>query len=177
MSDRRPFFKFPEGRNATEAKLKFDQPLEKEGQYGPYWLYKMDINGQEETVPASKSLHEAIQATGAKAGSVISVIRMGEGKDTRYDVVDTQNLDGGASEQQLEAEADRVFPPKPQPSAKTEFYTLLKKYKIAWGLAEKFLDGKQGEVNAVAFTFYKMAQDVGYDLRKEEGDAVPFDQL
>lgn len=174
MSNYPPIYKF-EATSARDPKsvditLKYDTPKETEGKYGTQYRYSVSINGDDYTIFATPGLHKAIQDTRGRAGDVLSVIRIGEGKDTRWDVV---RLDGsqGANADPIDdpflAPEERNIPKK---TSQTIFYDNLKRYEQAWIMAERFLTkhGGQGDLNAVSFTFYKMAQDAGYDLMNEE---------
>jgi hypothetical protein len=47
-------------------------------------------------------------------------------------------------------------------NTKERFYDNMERYKRAWNLASEFLETQQqtGDINAIAFTFYKMASDL-----------------
>jgi len=181
MNDRKPFYKFPtsDARNPqpTDATLLFDEPLEKEGKWGPYWIYKMRINGEEESIPATKGLHNAIQNAMGRKGDTLSVIRMGEGKDTRWDVINTNDAALYGENPPEKAPAARQAPPPVQQASNTKerFYDNMERYKRAWNLASEFLETQQqtGDINAIAFTFYKMASDAGYDLLDDTSNDFP----
>lgn len=155
----------------TEITLKFDSPKEIEGKWGPQWMYTVIHNGEEKTLYATKGLHGRIDEQGGKAGDTFSIIRTGSGKETRWDVMHVNDLHlRGDARQNPQPNVSAPTAAAPA-DAKSTYYTRLKQYAVAWNIAERFLSDKGGgdNINAVAFTFYKMAQDVGYDLRLEEG--------
>jgi len=159
----------------TEITLKFDTPKEIEGKWGPQWMYTVIHNGEEKTLYATKGLHGRISDNGAKAGDTFSIIRTGSGKETRWDVLHVDDLGLRGEARQNPQPNIKQSAPAASKDAKQEYYTRLKQYSLAWDIAERFLSDKGGgdNINAVAFTFYKMAQDVGYDLRKEEDGDDP----
>lgn len=119
--------------------------------------------GEEHTLFASKALHSRIQDTRAGKDDTISIIKVGEGKDTRWDVQKVEDLDEATGH------------PKPLNHGQEAFHQDLRRYSVAWDMAHDFLTekGQTGDLNAIAFTFYKMAKDARHDLlqEKEGGDS------
>lgn len=155
----------------TEVTLKFDTPKEIEGKWGPQWMYTVIHNGQEKVIYATKGLHGRIEEQGGKAGDTFSIIRRGEGKETRWDVLHVNDLHlRGEARQNPQPDINQSAPAKPAGNPKKEFFKRREQYGQAWDMAVDFLHAKQSnaDVNAVAFTFYKMAQDVGYDLMEDD---------
>jgi hypothetical protein len=182
----KPFYKFPATNprdpQPTEMEMLFDSPLEKEGQYGPYYIYKVRIHGEEESIAASPGLHKAIEGAFYKKGDVLSVIRTGEGKDTRYDILNTKDsaLDNDtqkpAPPPHKPQEPRQAAPARPaSPDARSNFIAALNQYSVAWDMAERMINHKEStaDTNAVAFTIYRMAKDAGYDLREEKKESEP----
>lgn len=178
-----PIFKVeptdPRNPKAVDVTLKFDTPKEvppKEEGWNPSWRYSVKIDDKDYTIFATKGLHNAIQETGAKAGDTVSVVRFGEGLKTEWDVLHTDNLGTEAAKNHGDAGDPFERPAggyRPKPDAKTEFYNSLKRYQEAWTIAGRFLEKNGGDASqhsAVAFTFYRMASDAGYDIREEEGN-------
>lgn len=177
MSKYPPIYKF-EPTSARDPKsvdvtLKYDTPQETEGKWGTQYRYSVSIDGTDYTIFATPGLHNAIQATGARANETISVIRLGEGKETRWDVVHEKQFGTSAAAKHDNPINDPFLKPeergKPQRSSKNLFYDNVKRYGVAWKMAETFLSERTqtADCNAVAFTFYKMAQDAGHDLLED----------
>jgi len=55
------------------VKFLFDEPLEKEGQYGVYWIYTVEHEGTEKIFFANEYLHGIIHDAGMKKGSIITI--------------------------------------------------------------------------------------------------------
>ena len=53
--------------------LNYDTPLEKDGKYGPYYIYSVDHQGVTHTMFANPRQHEAIQHAGGHRGSTIHI--------------------------------------------------------------------------------------------------------
>lgn len=68
--ENRPAYKFLTNV-PTKITLLFDKPLEKEGQYGKYWIYKSTINGAEESFFANIDLHGILM--NRKRGDVVEI--------------------------------------------------------------------------------------------------------
>ena len=180
MSKYPPIYKF-EATNARDPKsvdvtLRFDTPKEVEGKWGPQYMYGITVEGTDYTLYATPGLHRSIQETGARQGETISVIRFGEGKDTRWDVIHTKDF---SAKNSAHGNVDPFITPQernaPKRDAGVVFHENMMRYQIAWNMAHDFLQQVegQGDLNAVAFTFYKMAQDAQYDLLNED-DKPPF---
>lgn len=162
---------------SVDVTLKYDTPQEVEGKFGTQYRYSVTIDGTDYTIFATPGLHRAIENTGAKAGETISVIRIGEGKDTRWDIVHEKAFGSQAASNHNNPINDPFLKPeernKPRQNSRTLFEENMKRYSTAWDLATEFLTekGGDGDLNAVAFTFYKMAQDAGHDLLEDQGKA------
>lgn len=70
MENQKPAYKFLTNI-PTKVTLLFDKPLEKEGQYGKYWIYKATINGAEESFFANMDLHGILM--NKKRGDVVEI--------------------------------------------------------------------------------------------------------
>lgn len=172
-----PIYKFEatDARNprSVDVTLKYDTPREVEGKYGTQYRYSATIDGTDYTIFATPGLHNAIQRTGAKAGETISVIRLGEGKETRWDIVHSNQFGTDSASNHNNPINDPFMTPEevraPRRSNKNLFYDNVKRYGVAWKLASQFLEehNAQADHNAVAFTFYKMAQDASHDLLED----------
>lgn len=180
MSKYPPIYKFEasDARNpkAVDVTLKYDTPQETEGKFGTQYKYSVTINGTDYTVFATPGLHRAIESTGARANETVSVIRIGSGKETKWDVIHADQFGTNAAENHGTPNEDPFVSKqdasnyKPKKNARTTYYDNLRRYEIAWDIAERFAK-KQGTdqgLNAIAFTFYKMAQDADYDLLQEQ---------
>ena len=166
----------------TLITLKFNQPKEVEGNYGTQYMYGVIVNGEEKTIYATPGMHRRIQELGAKQGDTLSVIRTGQGKETRWDII----IDGRNGNKQVGRDGD-PFVEGPYASQQmksptfvpeVEFQRRIAQYGVAWEMAREFIDmhGGEADLNAVAFTFYKMAQDCGHDLTAaQEDDQTPFE--
>ena len=167
----------PREMRYVNATLKFDTPKEKEGKYGPYYIYGCkDDNGQDASLLASKALHEAIAELNVRAGAKIMIARLGEGKDTRWFAhVDEDPFIGeGPAARTEEAVQQRAR------TAPDDFGDRLAKYKAAMNEAVKIARQLEGtelpafarlDLNAVAFTIDRMAADCNTDLREvDEGN-------
>ena len=150
----------------TQVTLLFDTPREFEGKYGPQWKYSVESNGTEYTLFASKALHRQIQETFPAKGTTISIARVGEGKETKWDVVYVAGPKGSGDSQEARervgtsAPAPRVAGPDP-----SGFSASLDLYWDSFYYAINVLKGKEIEynvdANAVAFVIYKLAKDHG----------------
>lgn len=104
--------------------LKFDTPHEYEGkEYITYYYNGLNSNGEEETIAAFGGLHNKIKETGAAKGSVIQIVRFGEGKNTIWNVkvMNPESLlvkkDHSEVDWLDDAPVERVSPPPPVTSA------------------------------------------------------------
>jgi len=154
----------PHQPEPTEITLKFDSPKEIEGNWGPQWMYGVWHEGEEKVIYATKGLHNAIENTGSKANDTLSIIRTGEGKETRWSVLHTDDISLAGDAKKGNS---KPAPSRPQQTGMS-FQDRYEQYGVAWDMAVDFLAEKQttADVNAVAFTFYKMAMDAGHDLRE-----------
>lgn len=154
----------PHDPQPTVIKLKYDNPKEIEGKYGTQYMYGVTHQGQDKVLYATTGLHRQIEATQSRQGDELSVIRTGEGKETRWSVLplEDQHLSG----QPLPKQETQAAPTRRNGPTFEERYL---QYGVAWDMAVDFLAAKQSnaDVNAVAFTFYKMAQDAGHNLMEE----------
>jgi len=172
----------PRNPQPTLVTLKFNQPKEVEGNYGTQYMYGVIHEGMDKTIYATPGMHRRIQEIGARQGDTLSIIRTGEGKETRWDII----VDGRDGTKQIGRDGDpfvvgpyakqELKSPTFRPEA--EFQRRMAQYGVAWEMAHEFISqrGGEGDLNAVAFTFYKMAQDCGHDLTApQEADEAPFD--
>jgi len=53
--------------------LNYDTPLEKDGKYGPYYIYNVDHQGVTHTMFCNPRQHEAIQNAGGHRGSTVHI--------------------------------------------------------------------------------------------------------
>jgi hypothetical protein len=168
-------------------KLRFGQPKEVEGKFGPQFMYGVEVNGQPHTLFASKALDTAIYETGAEQNDYVAVIRTGEGKDTRWQarLVDpsgnhiegkSRNIRSAPSVSRGDAPAPRQDAPRPAPAPAPQVtqadriaaFLLDESLYFAAMARARILVGSEHPVsidlNAVSFVLYKMAKEHGVEL-------------
>lgn len=139
-------------------------------------------------------LNRAINETEAAKNDVIEIVRTGEGKRTRWyvDLSVVADSETSAREAQQDSRSD---PPKtskgwhkaPAPqtasgglTAAERFDHQVNRYLHALDLARVHTEQReipyQVDLNAMAFAFYKMAEDAGYDPTKDETPAAADDE-
>lgn len=181
MNDRPPILNIPAvdpfNPRPVIGRMRFGEPKQVEGKFGTQYMYGLDVDGQPHTLFASKALDAAIYETGAQQNDFIAIIRTGEGKDTRWQVrlVDEngQEIKGAGRNIKDAKPADRL-PEKPQPkpelSAEDRLANFIgdeDQYFGALARARHRIkdwpvgDGKNIDLNAVAFVLYKMAKEHG----------------
>lgn len=155
------------------AKLKYDKPMEKQGKRGPFYVYGCtDAAGKDASFLAFAEQHAAIKATGAGAGDVVYMAKVGSGPGeewfVRKDGDPFTRGPGGSYQDDRNAPAGRGFDAR------------LAQYNAALDVACEIAAHVENtrampgfahlDVNAVAFTLMKMADDTNTDLTKR-GDA------
>ncbi len=58
--------------------------MEVSGQYGPQFLYTVEIDGARDRLYATPKLHQQIQERGIEAGSMLTIVKV-EGEGNRLD--------------------------------------------------------------------------------------------
>jgi hypothetical protein len=155
----------------TKITLRFDEPKEKEGQYGMQYMYAVDVDGVKHTLFASGALHRLIQEHNPVKGTTLSIARVGKGTETKWDVVYVAGPKGDGSSSAPQARQDARSAPADAPQARRSgpnpqgFVEDLARYWMAFDLAMDTLKAKDitpsVDANAVAFVIYKMATDHG----------------
>lgn len=150
----------------TQVTLLFDTPKEFEGKFGPQWKYSVESGGTEYTLFASAALHRQISETFPTKGTTISIARVGEGKETKWDVVYISGPKGtGDSAQARERVAGGSAAPTPRSADPSGYNASLALYWEAFDAAMSTLTERgitpQVDANAVAFVIYKLAKDHG----------------
>lgn len=167
----------PRNPEPTLVVLKFDKPKEVEGKYGPQYMYSVQADGEDKVIYATPGMHRRIEELGARQGDALSIIRTGAGKDTRWDIImegrEGKALVGRDGDPFVEGPDAARKLKAPTFNPREEFQKRQAQYAVAWEMAKEFLtqSGDDADLNAVAFTFYKMAQDCGFDLTE---DTPPF---
>lgn len=175
MPDYPPILNIPASKsfrdlNEVQVTLLFDEPKEIDGKFGPQWKYSVEVDGVEHTLFASNALNRLIQEQSPSKGTTLSIARVGEKKDTKWDVVyvsgpkgdngvtsgsGRDDTSGGGSQSQGHGRT-----PSPE-----RFVDDLALYWQAFDLATETLKAKglepQADINAVAFVIYKLAKDNG----------------
>jgi hypothetical protein len=88
---------------------------EKDGDYGPQWMYKVDVDGQKEYLYANEKLHKALQAANVAKGSVLTVTLGKEGRSNVYTVT------GGGSAAPSSNSRPNPAAPAPRPAGGLTF--------------------------------------------------------
>jgi hypothetical protein len=150
----------------TQVTLLFDTPKEFEGKFGPQWKYSVESGGTEYTLFASAALHRQIQETFPTKGTTVSIARVGEGKETKWDVVYVSGPKGtGDSPQARERIAAGAGASTPRAADPSGYNASLALYWEAFDSAVSTLTERgltpQVDANAVAFVIYKLAKDHG----------------
>ena len=98
----------------TEVAFKFDTPMEKEGQYGPYDIWTVEMGDEEHVLFASGDLRDLLRAAEIDRGTVLTLLKE-ERKDGKkgYDFV-VSTLDGYI------VKADEESGQESEPEPKTE---------------------------------------------------------
>lgn len=173
MPDYPPTLNIPVSASARQLQpvdvtLNYDDPKEFEGKYGTQYKYSVNTtDGVEHTLFASQALHQRIEEHAPSKGTTLSIARIGEKKDTRWDVV------------YINGPKDRNTNTSPQPQTRgpnPDAYTRdLTLYWAAFDLAHETLTNKNYtpnvDANAVAFVIYKLAKEHGIP-----NPADPYDQ-
>jgi hypothetical protein len=177
MPDYPPILEIPVSKSfrqliETQITLRFDEPKEKEGNYGMQYMYAVDVDGVKHTLFASGALHRLIQEHNPVKGTTLSVARVGKGTDTKWDVVYVSGPKGdGESAPQARQDA-RGAPADSAPARRTApnpqgFVDDLARYWMSFDLAMETLKSKDVtpsvDANAVAFVIYKLATDHGVE--------------
>jgi hypothetical protein len=170
----------------TVVQLKFGEPKQFEGKFGPQFLYAVKHRDNDYALFASKALDAAIYETGANKDDYVAIIRTGEGKDTRWQArlvdIDGRPIEGAGRNIRQAQAAPRGEAPAPQATqaprqqrspedALAAYLTDENLYFAALARARKTLAGftpaspqQNVDLNAVAFVLYKMAKDNGVEL-------------
>jgi len=163
----------------TQVTLLFDTPKEFEGKFGPQWKYSVESGGTEYTLFASGALHRQIQETFPTKGTTISIARVGEGKETKWDVVYVSGPKGtGDSPQARERIAAGGGASTPRAADPSGFEASLSLYWDSLYYAINILKGQEiqynVDANAIAFVVYKLAKDHGIqDIHNPNVNPVP----
>lgn len=159
----------------VQATLMYDEPKPYENRYGKTgYRYSVMHNGEEHTLFASEALKRQMDEHGPVKGTTLSFARVGQGKDTRWDVVYVSGPQGepGGSREAPSTGGSGPAPRKHDPAG---FKKELDRYLNAMDLAIKHLGVReipiQADTNAVAFVIYKMAQDYGIEDPMNPGEA------
>lgn len=171
MKEQRPKLEVPVSSSfrdlqEVQVTLMFDTPKEFEGKYGPTWIYTVESAGTEYTLFASKALHRQMSEHNPVKGTVLSIARVGQGKETKWDVVYVDGPRGSGDAQEARERAGSTPPaPRPQGPNPQGFADGLSLYWASFDYAMKELKGRdiepQVDANAVAFVVYKLAKDNG----------------
>jgi len=150
----------------TQVTMLFDTPKEFEGKFGPQWKYSVESGGTEYTLFASAALHRQIQETFPTKGTTVSIARVGEGKETKWDVVYVSGPKGtGDSPQARERIAAGGGASTPRAADPSGFEASLSLYWDSLYYAINVLKGQEiqynVDANAIAFVIYKLAKDHG----------------
>lgn len=171
MAEYPPILEVPVSKSFRDLKevqvtLRFDTPKEFEGKYGVQYKYSVDVDGVEHTLFASPALHRLMQEQAPTKGTTLSIARVGERKDTKWDVVYVSGPKGdngvtsGSGSGSEQGSGIRGRSPSPE-----GYVNDLATYWQAFDLATEMLKSKglepQADINAVAFVIYKMAKDHG----------------
>jgi len=152
----------PRDLKPVDVTFQFDTPKEMEGKFGTQYKYTVQVDGIEHTLFASKALHRMIEEHAIAKGTVLSIARLGSGKDTRWDVVYISGPKGSGAP--AKAPQQTVSTPVPTYSP-AGFTDDLARYWLAFDLALDTLNQKgltpSVDANAVAFVIYKMAKEHG----------------
>jgi hypothetical protein len=168
----------------TIVQLRFDEPKEVEGKFGPQFLYGVAVDGVNHTLFASKALDTSIYETGAKKDDYVAIVRTGEGKDTRWTArlvdVDGTPIEGGGRKIQDAKAAPRqpalrqslsapAAAPRPQVSSEDRLAAFLLDESLYWAAMARGRNMLKDQpynldLNAVAFVIYKMAKEHGVEL-------------
>ena len=65
------------------VKLKYDKPIEKEGEYGAFWVYGVEHNGEEYSFIASMGLHN--QLLQYKKGDTVEIMKSDDGEKSHFE--------------------------------------------------------------------------------------------
>jgi len=150
----------------TQVTMLFDTPKEFEGKFGPQWKYSVESGGTEYTLFASAALHRQIQETFPTKGTTVSIARVGEGKETKWDVVYVSGPKGtGDSPQARERIAAGGGASTPRAADPSGFEASLSLYWDSLYYAINVLKGQEiqynVDANAIGFVVYKLAKDHG----------------
>jgi hypothetical protein len=171
MPDYPPILNVPASKsfrdlNEVQVTLLFDEPKEFEGKFGPQWKYSVEVDGVEHTLFASNALNRLIQEQSPIKGTTLSIARVGEKKDTKWDVVYVSGPKGdnsvtsGSGRDEGGGSGTQARGGSPE-----RFVDDLALYWQAFDLATETLKAKglepQADINAVAFVIYKLAKDNG----------------
>lgn len=179
MPDYPPILQIPVSKSfrqleETKVTLRFDEPKEKDGQYGMQYMYSVNVDGTDMTLFASAALHRLMQEHNPVKGTTLSIARVGKGTETKWDVVYVSGPKGDGSGNTPQARQDRQDTPSaPAQAPRTQgpnpqgFVDDLARYWVAFDLAKAALAERgltpNADINAVAFVIYKMAKDHGVD--------------
>jgi hypothetical protein len=177
-------------------KLRFAEPKQVEGKFGPQFMYGVEVDGESYTLFASKALDTAIYETGTQQGGYVAIIRTGEGKDTRWQAracdIDgnpvthqPRKITSAPSAPRVSSQEPRQQPSpaapatKPQPSHEDRLAAFLEDenlYFSAMARAKTMLGDAAVNIdlNAVSFVLYKMAKEHGIELDATGDPVLPY---
>ena len=154
----------------VQVTLRYDEPKEFEGKFGPQFKYSVDVDGTEHTLFASPALNRQIQDHSPTTGSVLSIARVGSGKETKWDVVYVSGPKGTGDNRRSEKPATGSGRSEPARSAGPDpkgYTDELARYWLAFDLAIQTLIQRgmphNVDANAIAFVIYKMAKEHGIE--------------
>lgn len=164
----------------TTFQLLFDTPIEyeKKGKYpGTGYAYKVKFQGEPHVIFATEGLHSRIQETGAVKDDWVAVLRMGTGKDTRWQVrlvdengtpISTEDRPARPASTPSSSGSSRPSAPKLTPQERVDAFKMDEAlYLGALSRATINVAPHVGgvtiglDLNAVAFVLYRMAKDHG----------------
>lgn len=158
----------------TSITLMFDEPKETSGKWGPQFMYRVEVDGVEHTLFASQALHRLMQEHNPVKGTTLSIARVGEAKDTKWDVVYVSGPTNGGAKP---AAANGGVPARRGVASPEGFVNDLALYWLSFELAWDTLKGKgitpQVDANAIAFVIYKLAKDHGVEDPSNPMASVP----
>lgn len=171
------------------VKLRFDDPKEVAGSYGPQFMYGIEVDGERRVLFASATLDGLIYDLGARKGDHVAILRHGSGTDTRWavDLVDAagqtiaraaqdrpREESGRTSPQEGAGDAGQPRrPPAPELSYAERLMAYLEHEHLYWASMTKanhYLEAalpgitRQVDLNASAYVLYRLALDHGIEL-------------
>lgn len=160
--------------------------MEVSGQYGPQFLYTVEVDGARDRLYATPKLHQQIQALGIEAGSVLTITKV-EGEGNRLDwkigedtpqeqseVEERQKLrvhENGTANGQPQAQ-DKGTPEKPK---KPDFISMNRLLELslraswdAWHGVDEGAEFSSEDVRAVGITLFLECSRKGVVIAEED---------